>query len=67
MLSVESGGLRPIGEGFGENGMMTTEAPVSTTRSWLNPGFFGSIGAATEEGSGQQPDTSDTYNQQYAR
>ena len=47
--------------------MMTTEAPVSTTRSWLNPGFFGSIGAATEEGSGQQPDTSDTYNQQYAR
>lgn len=48
---------------------MTTEAPASSTRGWLDQWFLGNlgIGAATEEESGQQPDTSDTYNQQYAR
>ena len=67
MLAVE-GGLRPIGESFGEAGLMTTEAPASSTRGWLDQWFLGNlgIGAATEEESGQQPDTSDTYNQQYA-
>merc|ERR1711892_580693 len=61
-LMMEDGGLRLIGEGM----EMTTEAPVTTTRSWLNPGFLGSIGAATEEGSGLEPEDANNYNQQYA-
>ena len=68
MIAGEGDGMRTLGEGdgiVGEDGLITTEAPVSTTGSWLNAGFLGSIGAVQEEGSGLEPEVSNTYNQQY--
>ena len=75
MNAEGDGGLRQIGEGMGEG--ITTEAPVSTTQSWINAGFLESISGATndaamEEESGLVADGLEegsgyTYNQQQMR